>query len=223
MCVAGIDLDTGEHVRPELSAGRMPVQLLARYGGPFDIGAVVDIGAAFSLGRVPEVEDCRCFVGAFARSAETSDVEFWDLLSRSAKTDLGTIFGPELGKPTARSCGVNMGKGMRSLGCLRPSHACFLQVRHTEGQRTSVRMLLHDVMLGDLDLAVNDLRLFGSDHATADEARVVNVQEHLAHANDTILSVGLTREFRGVHWLQVNNIHFSGRPVWREATGWEAR
>lgn len=39
ICVAGIDLETGSHVRPVLPSGRLSAALLRRNGGPFDIAA----------------------------------------------------------------------------------------------------------------------------------------------------------------------------------------
>jgi len=45
LCVAGLDVNTGEHVRPVLPGQRLPTSLLTRYGGPFDMGVIVDLGA----------------------------------------------------------------------------------------------------------------------------------------------------------------------------------
>ena len=56
---------------------------------------------------------------------------------------------------------------------------------------------------------------------TPDAAAVERVAERLQSSTDVILSVGLTRAFKGnpdepaLHWLQVNNLHFADDPCWR--------
>ena len=71
-----------------------------------------------------------------------------------------------------------------------------------------------------LDLGVTDIRLYQHDHITPDNTVVDRVARRLASHNDVILSVGLTRAFKGterepVHWLQVNNIHLKENAVWQ--------
>jgi hypothetical protein len=56
MCVAGLDLKNGKHVRPVLG-GRLGVELLRKNGGVFEIGAMVDLGPVRLVGTAPEVED----------------------------------------------------------------------------------------------------------------------------------------------------------------------
>jgi hypothetical protein len=52
--VAGVDVNTMDHVRPMLRHGRLTVGLLKRNGGPFDIGSVVDLGPTAYAGHAPE-------------------------------------------------------------------------------------------------------------------------------------------------------------------------
>ncbi len=59
ICVAGIDLETGTHVRPVLWYGRLSTSLLLKNGGPFELGCVVDLGPTVCVGRAPEHEDHR--------------------------------------------------------------------------------------------------------------------------------------------------------------------
>ncbi len=66
-----------------------------------------------------------------------------------------------------------------------------------------------------------DIRLYQSDHVTPCEATVARVNERLERGNvEVILTVGLSRRFKkaahdpAFHFLQVNNIHFEGEPVW---------
>ena len=43
ICVAGVDIDSGRHVRPVMRQ-QMPVDMLAAHGGPFAMGAIVELG-----------------------------------------------------------------------------------------------------------------------------------------------------------------------------------
>ncbi len=56
ICVAGIDLDTGRHVRP-ITRGGLTRDHLHENGGPFALGAIVELGATTPNPNPPEVED----------------------------------------------------------------------------------------------------------------------------------------------------------------------
>lgn len=56
ICVAGVDVSNGHHVRPVLR-GRLTTDLLASKGGPFDMAALVDLGTVECCGHAPEIED----------------------------------------------------------------------------------------------------------------------------------------------------------------------
>ena len=56
MCVAGIDLESGLHVRP-VRDRQMTIDMLSVHGGPFDIARVIDLGQTRFAGKVPKVED----------------------------------------------------------------------------------------------------------------------------------------------------------------------
>ncbi|HEX5442144.1 MAG TPA: hypothetical protein VFW76_14745, partial [Ktedonobacterales bacterium] len=58
ICVAGVDLQTGKHVRP-VQLGRLSRTRLTRFGGPFDIATLVDLGRVEYVGAAPKVEDYR--------------------------------------------------------------------------------------------------------------------------------------------------------------------
>ena len=118
ICVAGIDLDTLRHVRPVLPTRSLSPAVLARHGGSFDIGYVVDIGPAAPRPEPPHVED-HLFVPAAAEFVrQVAADEFWALLHRVAKTTLREIFGEELKLQGRSSWGTAAGRGTASLGCL---------------------------------------------------------------------------------------------------------
>ena len=214
-CAAGVDLETGRHVRPVLRRGRLTVDLLSTNGGPFDVGSVLDLGPTTSAGRAPELEDHR-FDPAETRWLSDDDPdEFWEVLDRTAQGDLMEIFGPEL-ELWDESGTVDVGEGKASLGCLRPKQQPWMYVDH----RGTVRLVL-DYLMPSVDLSVTDLRLYEKDGRTPRRDLVQSLQKRLKAGVETILSVGLTRPWqkRGDdaerHWLQLNNIHLQDDPLWQ--------
>ena len=56
ICVAGIDLTSWEHIRPVLH-NHLSIDLAATRGGPFALGAVLDLQRVSNRARRPEMED----------------------------------------------------------------------------------------------------------------------------------------------------------------------
>jgi hypothetical protein len=219
-CVAGLDVNTHEHVRPVLPGQRLPTSLLKRYGGPFDMGVIVELGAVNATPQRPDVEDY-VFERAKLRAAGTDDPgKFWRRLQQVARTRLRDIFGDALIPRGASSCAVDVGKGDASLGCLAPSEPPSLYVRSRPGRSDQIRMRVSDGYF-NLDLGVTDIRLYGADHVTPNTEIVRRVAKRLQGGSETVLSVGLTRayasspDFSPVHWLQVNNVHLKDNPLWQ--------
>lgn len=220
ICVAGIDLATGQHVRPML---RSPLrkEMLARYGGPFDIGRLVDLGWTRYVGTRPETEDYLFHQSEACSIGDMPAPELWAWLARLAKPKLGEIFGRDL-QPRGRcSYAVDVGRGVASLGCYRAAGRLrlFLQQRDVQSRgrvRLEFRSGEHE-----FQLSVTDIRMYRDDHVTPDPEAIARVGQRLEAEPDVILGVGLTRAFRGqqdepaLHWLQVNNIHFANEPGWR--------
>ena len=218
-CVAGLDVETNRHVRPVLKGQRLPTALLKRNGGPFDIGVMVDLGSVTPNAARPEVEDY-VFNPATARVVKSETAQtFWDRLQRSTRPNLREIFGHKLNMRGPRSCGVDPGQGIASLGCLAVSRPSTLSIRQRAERRDQVRMRVSDEEFA-LDLSVTDIRLYGRDHVTPDAQAVQRTAEALERGDRAILAVGLTRPFPTsdyppVHWLQVNNIHLEERRLWQ--------
>ncbi len=220
ICVAGLDLERGEHVRPITRAGRLSVRLLVRYGGPFDVGAIVELGPTHDAGRPPETEDrafeprCARCVGAMAPD------EFWERLQGISATRLRDLFGPALLGRGPHSCAVDAGHGRASLGCLVPTGRPELYVQPRADRPSQIRVRTGDGRFG-LDLAVTDIRLYGADHVTPEPGVVERVARRLRSGVGIVLAVGLGRATGGspdyppLHWLQVNSIHLEDDPGWR--------
>jgi putative nucleic acid modification protein with dual OB domain len=214
-CAAGIDLETGTHVRPVLRRGRLTTDLLSTNDGPFDIGSVLDLGPTTNAGRAPELEDRRFDPAATRRLYDDGADEYWDALEAVKRASLEEIFGPAL-ELWDESGTVDVGEGRASLGCLKPEKQPWMYVDH----RGTVRLVL-DYLMPSVDLSVTDLRLYEKDGRTPRRDLVQSLQKRLKAGVETILSVGLTRPWRKWnddaerHWLQLNNIHLQDDPLWQ--------
>lgn len=224
VCAAGIDLHTVKHVRPVPVRDSLPMDCLARYGGPFDMARSVDLGAARPVPVPPHVEDQLCDPAAARFVQEATPENFWRLLERLSRCRLRDVFGPDLADVGRGRFAAPAGKGLASLGCLRPQGLPALCLSADRDGRPRIRMRLTDGEAA-CDAPVTDLRLFGPDHSTPDVARVREVAERIRRSKGVILSVGLTRQYRPTpdapprHWLQVNNVHLREDPAWQLGAG----
>jgi len=211
ICVAGLDVKTGAHVRPVLK-GRLPSNLLRQQGGPFQIGALVDLGEVKHVASPPEVEDYLFDVSKARRIKRLDSKEFWKILSSGAERNLARIFGRHL-EAQGNGAAIEEGKGSASLGCLSVEEAT-LEVNPWQ----KIRMEFSSGEL-NVDLSVTDVRLVKSDFETPNQKIIEIAQQKLAKQGPAIVCVGLTRAWtkpgddRRRHWLQVNNIHFSDDPL----------
>lgn len=215
MCVAGIDMDTGLHVRPVLDH-QMTIDMLSLHGGPFDIGRIVDLGDTRFVGRVPEVED-RWFDAAMVRHTDDmpSD-QFWDLLRRAVHEKLGTIFGPDLER-VGSTCAVAETAGLRSLGCYWANNGRLFLDDSRDRRRLRFAWNAGGY---SFNVPVTDIRLYADDHVTPCEPRIHHLAERLSVESRVLVSVGLSRPYRKSandpprHWLQINNFHLADNPCW---------
>lgn len=220
ICVAGIDVKTGKHVRPMPRSGnRLGTRRLARNGGAFDMACVVELGPATPNGKPPEMEDHLFYSSRATRLRSVAPEEFWNMLEKLAQPTFASIFGKDLARVGWQSCGVGFGKGEASLGCLRATGPV-LCLKERPDRPPSIRLHLHDGEF-DVDLPVTDIRLYGADHVTPDRDAVARTAQRLAGGMEVILSVGLSRPYASqpgvlpLHWLQVNNIHLRDNPCWQ--------
>jgi hypothetical protein len=227
VCAAGLDVETGQHVRPVPPIGALQSRATAPRGGPFDLATVVDLGLTRPIPSPPEVEDHELTWWHARATRHVDPTLFWELLAFVARPSLRGLFGPELrtvGRSGNRRAVTDAGLGCASLGVLIPRRQPRLTLGTKPDGRQVVRIEIADNEL-TLNLSVADLRLYADDGGRPAADRVQEVANRLARGVPTILSVGLTRPFAArpdeapVHWLQVNNIHLADDPCWRLASG----
>jgi hypothetical protein len=213
ICVAGLDWETGRHVRPVIVNQRLTVDLLKSQGGPFELGAVVDLGQARYVGRAPEVEDHEFLPAQARHCGQLTGRQFWEMIRTCAGSSLLEMFG-ELEPDGRAGYSVEEGGGRASLGCLVPAGRPELHVnRHG---KTRLRVCDNDLAA---ELSVTDLRLVEADHQTPRTDVVDRIQGLIASGWDVIVGVGLTRPFRNReggearHWLQANNVFVRADPL----------
>lgn len=215
ICVAGIDVQDNEHVRPVLGPSRLTLDLLARNGGAFDVGRLVELGPTQPSGTAPETEDHTFDPGRLVSVRELSPGSFWKLLTAVSCDRLTDIFGKDL-KAQRNGCAVDEGLGNASLDCLRTSTPPSIAINRWDKIRARVADGTFDV-----DLSVTDLRLYAKDQKTPRARVIADLQRRIQKGVGVILSVGLARAFQVSgdtarrHWLQVNNIHLEDNPTWK--------
>jgi hypothetical protein len=215
ICVAGISVQGNEHIRPVLGRSRLTVDLLARNGGAFDIGRLVELGPTQASGTAPETEDHTFDAGRLVSVRELSTGSFWKLLTEVSSDTLADIFGKHL-RAQRNGGAVDEGKGHASLGCLRTATPPTIAINGWG----KIRAQVNDGKF-DFDLSVTDLRLYAKDQKTPNAKVVADVHRRLKKGVGVILSVGLARAFQVTgdtarrHWLQVNNLHLEDDPIWK--------
>jgi hypothetical protein len=216
VCVAGLAAD-GHHVRPVLEIGRLRRESIREHGGPFGLGAVVELGRPRPRPAPPEVEDCVFDLGSTRVKAMTDPTSFWHRLEESSSASLTEIFGGTLTRD-GRTASMPVGTGTASLGIYRPQDP--IRIDRSFGK---LRVVFSAGELGALSLPLTDLRLYNLESEEIDERRL-ELLEDRARRNAVLLSMGLSRPWaregqQPRHWLQVNNVHLDDNPLWPLAWG----
>lgn len=216
ICVAGIDPATLRHVRPTTPAyDPITRSLLREHGGVFRIGSVVDLGRVRPDPTPPESEDHR-FEAHRARHVEDlTGLEFVALLDEVAVSSLEEGFGPDLER-VGWKYAVQVGMGDRSLAVIKPRRRPKLEIEATYGR---LQLRFDEPDHPPTYLPVTDVRFYEPDHSTIRRDAVDDVAHRLRSGVDAHLMLGLARAFqarnddRERHWLQLNGLVLSDRPV----------
>lgn len=216
ICVAGIEKESRQHLRPVTGAGddRMNRKLLSDQGGPFELGAVVDLGPVEAYPRPPAVEDHRFDPGLAHRIRRLDADEYLALLDEVSCRNLRGAFGPELKRRGQRKYATDLGKGDRTLACVRLQSPLMLEINPFG------RLELRFESAGRTAYApVNDLRFYEDDQVAFRHEVIEDVSNRLRSGVDTWVMFGLTRPWKTSdddlekHWLQVNGLCLEDRPL----------
>lgn len=211
ICVAGIDPESRNQIRPVTPGIRLPRELLVEEGGPFEIGCVVDLGPTQHVGQAPEHEDHSFDPDRTRRMRMLNPDEFWALLEGSANASLPEIFGSELYQQQ-RSCVFEENTGDASLGHLEDGTLQDLYINDWDKLRA---VISDDVFAAHV--SVTDIRFYSADYSSLHVAAVESMQARLAAGVPMILSVGVGRPYwkqGNRHFLQLNNLHPQDDPLW---------
>jgi len=216
ICVAGIDLKTGRHVRPVLENG-LPTSLLERNGGPFDVGNVVELGQTAPCPQTPKVED-HWFSEANAQKLRLANADgYWGMLNAVSKDDLAHIFGNQLVITDTHKAYLPQHCGAASLGCLIPIEPPEIFMDWGKARARVKTKFMGNAI--SLDLSPTDIRLYGANHSTPDLELIEDLNRRMVHEKVVLgVGVGYAAQFGHypwAHWLQVNAIHLSGSPTWQ--------
>ncbi len=215
ICIAGIDVETLEHVRPTTPPTDLITrQLMREHGGPFRVGAMVELGAVRAVPARPESEDHR-FRTTDARHVRDLDGdEFVALLDSVSCTDLDAGFGPGLDR-VGWKYAVEVGGGLRSLAVVKARRRPVFEVDDTYGRL----QLRYNDAEPPAYLPVTDIRFYEADHRTIRRGIVDDVARRVRSGIDVFLMLGLARAYqapsddRKRHWLQLNGLVLADQPV----------
>jgi len=214
ICIAGINPDTGTHIRPTTDRLHpLTRDLLANEGGPFALGALVELGEVMPDPKAPETEDHLFLPEQTQVLGRLSPSRYMELLNEHARRHLHEIFGTELMRhdwnyATDKNCGT------ASLGVLRVRRKPDLEI----DRYGKLRLRLNDEKKPAF-LSVTDVRFVEADHKTIHSEMVADVRERMRRGVAVLLMLGLARAFQKPgddcerHWLQVNGICMSDRPL----------
>lgn len=210
ICIAGIKVDSKQHLRPVTAPDDLITRsLLAEEGGPLQLGAGVELGPTTATPNPPETEDHLCQTGNFEALGVLSGDEYFELLTQVDGGDLGTTFGPGL-RRNGNTYAMESGGGKHSLACIRAD----------QGARLLIDFEKPYLRLPDqAKIKVTDVRFFEPDQKTLRKDAVADVNARLENGVAAFLMFGLSRpwarpgEDQKLHWLQLNGICLEDSPL----------
>lgn len=197
VCVAGLDVVTGRHVRPVLNSPGLAARLAD--GGPFALGARVDLGLTRPCPSRPRREDVAFDPALAHRVGMVDDLGLWMASAQAAGRDLRGIFGEAL-EPLGPGMACRPGEGEASLGVWMPPSRPTLSA---SADRVRLRVTTRG---RTFDFSVTDRRFWMADHRTPNHGAVDDVARRIAAGAPVLLGIGLANVWEGHMWLQVNSV-----------------
>jgi hypothetical protein len=213
ICVAGIDAETFENVRPVTpKTDLITRRLLRENGGPFGPGALVELGDVEPCPSPPETEDHRFETAAASHVEDRTDDEYLALLEEVRKDDIPTAFGPALIEVRPGKLAVKAGGGTCSLAVLQVADP----VLHVKFDKLYMKFGPTDTQV---ELRVTDVRFYEPDHHTIRHLRMNDVNARIADGIEAYMMLGLAQRLYDatsgldLHWLMANGICLADRAV----------
>ncbi len=210
VCVGLLDTGSGTRYRPLL---RHPDEW-TRSDTELSVGALFEARESGSArrGAPPMVEDLLIQRGDLRFIEVMDDSGLWAVIRRHAAPSLAEAFGPAL-QASGTTRWVAPGTGTASLAAVAVDGASIVV------RQEKLRLEVEDAH-GAADLPITDLRLWrepppgdgvGQAPPQVDGRRARTIARLVAMAapGSVVLTMGMSREFRGKHWLQVNNVHLA--------------
>ena len=216
--VAGVDVRNRAAIRPVVQYGRLDASFLDIHGGPFGMGAVVDLGETWRCGEPPHIEECGFEPSQARKVGEMPPDEFWDLVRSLAMPHIQDGFGDDL-QPEGKGWAAAAGSGRCSVGFLAPC----IRPRLETSDSGKIRVTIWDESRA-CQLSLCDCRLLEDDLFTPRRERVEYLEETMAAGGEFVLSLFLTRAYVrpgdtvSRHWLQASNIHLKDDPLGKSLT-----
>lgn len=206
ICVAVIDPQTGDRLRPVLYTGHWTRADVPRV---FEVGAVLEpTRTAISRGPAPMVEDWIMGRSDLRRTSKLDDGALWDVVRATASASIAEAL-PGL-EPHGATYRHAPHTGAASLAALRLSGVELASVG------ADLKIRFEDRSGRHVSLPLTDLRFHPKD-LKIDSNRLKVLRTLINREDEVVLSIGLSREFNGWHWLQANNVHlrwgFADHPV----------
>ena len=221
ICVAGIEVETGIHIRPIVGKRDSLEFSMVGQNQLFRLGRIIDLGWYIQRSQVPEVEDIYFKPKNAVVIQDLQATEFWRQLDEVAESSLGMIFGDDL-QSVRRTFALSRGAGQASLGELRAEEVK-LELRETDSG-LKLRAAFYCVGLEVApSVPVTDLRFFEQvgGYYVPNVSVFTKFNDRLEMTQNIILSVGLSRAWsannqsESMHWLQINGIHLESDPLWQ--------
>jgi len=212
ICVAGIHAATSRHVRPVTPSTDLVTRArLREKGGPFGVGALVDLGTVVACPSAPETEDHEFVTANAWRVENLSDDAYLEVLDQVSGDDVPAAFGRDLVEVRPRKFAVPAGLGNRSLAVV-PVIDPELLIKFG-----NLYLRLDSPNL-PADLRVTDVRFYEEDQRTVRRNIVSDVNGRLASGVSAYAMLGLARsmydsDLGNVHWLMANGVCLADRAV----------
>jgi hypothetical protein len=214
ICVAGIETETKAHLRPVTDRDQpLTRDLLATEGGPFELGAVIELGDMVPRPTPPHVEDRRFRLAVAERIRRLSEDEYLGLIDEVSFDEVGEAFGPALQRRKWKYA-VDLDQGECSLACVRTHDAPDIEI-----DRYGKPTFRFNDPEKPAYLRVTDLRLFQPDQRTPRPDVVEDVRGRLREGVRAWIVLGLSRPFLAKgddaerSWLQVNGLCLEDSPL----------